>query len=190
MSTTDPQRREFLKLSASAAAVVALSEMLPAWQPAQGAGLRVGLSLDYARGEVTFAVDLPKIHTGSVPKKVYIKGATPLFAPIAQTSDWVPAESTYSINSTETYDGPVGSASSSLGQATFTAVLKDGITDAFLGQKGKNLWFEFRPDRDKTLPKQLTQGILGVSRTFPAGGGNFSASCTVTPSVASLDVTA
>lgn len=43
MSTTDPERREFLKLSASAAAVVALSEMLPAWQPAQGAGLRVGL---------------------------------------------------------------------------------------------------------------------------------------------------
>lgn len=179
-----------VRLTSNTAAVVAAGEIYAV------PGLHVELasypvySLDYARGEVTFAVDLPKIHTGSVPKKVYIKGATPLFAPIAQTSDWVPAESTYSINSTETYDGPVGSASSSLGQATFTAVLKDGITDAFLGQKGKNLWFEFRPDRDKTLPKQLTQGILGVSRTFPAGGGNFSASCTVTPSVASLDVTA
>jgi len=147
-------------------------------------------ALNYATGEITFAEALPLIHTGAVTKKVYIKGATPLFAPIPQTSDWVPAESTYSINSTDTYDGPVGSASASLGQASFSAILKDGITDSFMAQKGKNLWFEFRPDRDKTVPKQLTQGIFGVSRTFPAGGGSFSASCTVTPSVESLDVKA
>lgn len=147
-------------------------------------------SLDFATGEITFAEALPLIHTGAVAKKVYIKGATPLFAPIPQTSDWVPAESTYSINSTDTYDGPVGSASASLGQASFSAILKDGITDSFMAQKGKNLWFEFRPDRDKTVPKQLTQGIFGVSRTFPAGGGSFSAACTVTPSVESLDVKA
>ena len=179
-----------VRLSTSAAALVSPGEIFAV------PGLHVEMagypvySLDFARGHVTFAAELPKIHTGGVPKKVYIKGATPLFAPIAQTSDWVPAESTYSINSTDTYDGPVGSASASLGQATFTAVLRDGITDAFLAQKGKSLWFEFRPDRDKTLPKQLTQGILGVSRTFPAGGGNFSAACTVTPNEASLDVTA
>lgn len=145
-------------------------------------------SLDYATGKVTFAEALPLIHTGNLPKKVYIKGSTPLFAPIPQTSDWVPAEATYSINSTDTYDGPVGSASSSLGQASFTAILKDGITDAFLAQRGKSVWIEFRPDRDKSIPKQLTQGLLGISRTFPAGGGSFSAACTVTPSVASLDV--
>lgn len=147
-------------------------------------------ALNFATGEITFAEALPLIHTGGVAKKVYIKGATPLFAPIPQTSDWVPAESTYSITSTDTYDGPVGSASASLGQASFSAILKDGITDSFMAQKGKNLWFEFRPDRDKTVPKQLTQGIFGVSRTFPAGGGSFSASCTVTPSVESLDVKA
>jgi hypothetical protein len=146
--------------------------------------------LDYARGEVTFAESLPLIHTDSKPKLVYVRGATPLFAPIPQTSDWVPAESTYSISSTDTYDGPVGSASASLGQASFTAVLRDGITDTFLGQKGKNIWVEFRPDRDKTVPRQLTQGIMGVSRTFPAGGGNFSASCTVTPNVESVDIKA
>ncbi len=147
-------------------------------------------SLNFATGEITFAEALPLIHTGGVAKKVYIKGATPLFAPIPQTSDWVPAESTYSITSTDTYDGPVGSASASLGQASFNAILKDGITDSFMAQKGKNLWFEFRPDRDKTVPKQLTQGIFGVSRTFPAGGGSFTAACTVTPSVESLDVKA
>lgn len=145
-------------------------------------------SLDYATGHVTFASDLPLIHAGGVPKMVYLRGSTPLFSNIPNTSDWVPAESTYSINSTSTYDGPVGSASSSLGQATFTAVLRDGITDAVVAVKGKELWFEFRPDRDKTLPKQLTQGIFGVSRTFPAGGGNISASCTVTPRTESVDV--
>lgn len=146
--------------------------------------------LDFATGNVTFATDLPLIHTGSVTKKVYMRGATPLFAPIANTSDWVPAEATYSINSTSTYDGPVGSASSSLGQASFNAIMKDGVTDSVLAQKGKNIWFEFRPDRDKTVPRQLTQGIFGVSRTFPAGGGSFSASCTVTPSVESVDIKA
>ncbi len=145
-------------------------------------------SLDYVTGQVTFAAPLQAIHTGDVPKKVYIKGATPLFAPIPQTADWAPAESTYSITSTDTYDGPVGSAASSLGQASFTAMLKDGITDSFLAQRGKTIWVEFRPDRDKTLPKQLTQGVLGVSRTFPAGGGNFSAACTLTPNAQTVDV--
>lgn len=144
--------------------------------------------IDYARGHVNFADALPLIHTGDTPKKVYARGSTPLFSPIPQTSDWVPAESTYSITSTETYDGPVGSESSSLQQATFNALLKDGITDNFLAQKGKTIWVEFRPDRDKLVPKQLTQGVLGISRTFPAGGGNFSSSCTITPRVESLDV--
>lgn len=147
-------------------------------------------ALNFATGAVTFATNLPLIHTGTLPKKVYMRGATPLFAPIANTSDWVPAESTYSINSTSTYDGPVGSASSSLGQASFTAVLKDGITDSVLSAKGKEIWFEFRPDRDKTVPKQLTQGLFGVSRTFPAGGGSFQASCTITPHTESVDIKA
>jgi hypothetical protein len=144
--------------------------------------------LDYATGKVAFVEPLPLIHTGPAGKKVFMRGATPLFAPLPNTSDWVPAESTYSITSTSTYDGPIGSASSSLGQASFTAVLKDGITDSFVASKGKELWFEFRPDRDKTVPKQLTQGIFGVSRTFPSGGGNFSAACTITPRVESVDV--
>lgn len=147
-------------------------------------------ALSYATGEVTFAAALPAIHTGNVGKRVYLRGATPLFAPIPHTSDWVPAESTHSISSADTYDGPVGSASSSLGQASFNAILKDGITDAFLAQKGKTIWVEFRPDRDKSTPKQLTQGLLGISRSFPAGGASFSAACTITPSVETVDVKA
>ncbi len=146
--------------------------------------------IDYACGCITFVDELPLIHTGGVPKAVYVSGATPIFAPVPKASDWVPAESTYSINSTDTYDGPIGSSSSSLNQASFNAVLTDGITDNFVGLKGSNLWFEFRPDRDKTVPKQLTQGIFGVARTFPAGGGSFTAACTITPEVASSDIKA
>lgn len=144
--------------------------------------------VDYGLGTVTFNEPLPPIHTGSLPKKVSIKGSTPLFAPLPKVSDWVPAESTYSITSTDTYDGPVGSSSATLNQASFSVVLEDGITDTFLTKKGQNIWTEFRPDRDKTFPKQLTQGILGVSRSNPAGGGSPTASCTVSPTSESLDL--
>jgi hypothetical protein len=139
---------------------------------------------------VEFSEALPLIHTGDVAKKVYMRGATPLFAAIPRVSDWSPAESTYSITSTSTYDGPVGSSSSSLGQASFTAILTDGMSDAFIRLRGSELWFEFRHDRDKTVPKQWTQGVLGVTRSFPSGGGNVTAECTVTPRVESVDVLA
>ena len=144
--------------------------------------------VNYATGEITFNDTLPLIHTGGVAKKVYVKGSTPLFAPVPKASDWVPAEATYSISSTDTYDGPIGTSSSSLGQASFTASLRDGVTDNLVSLKGQNLWFEFRPDRDASVPKQLTQGLFGISRTFPAGGGSVSASCTVTPTEATVDV--
>ena len=143
--------------------------------------------IDYGRGQVHFSEALPAIHTGGTTKRVSARGATPLFSPIPKAYDWVPAESTYSITSTDTYDGPIGSASSSLGQATFSVMLEDGITDAFLAQKGKSVWVEFRPDRDRVVPRQLTQGVLGVSRTNPASGSP-TASCTVTPSVESMDI--
>lgn len=144
---------------------------------------------DFGRGQITFADALPTIHTSGATKLVYVSGATPLFAPLANVADWVPAETTYSVSSEDTYDGPIGSESSSLGQASFTALgLKDGVTDPVVTQKGKRLWFRFRPDRDKSAPYQLTQGTLGVSRTFPASGGSFSASCNITPKNETLDV--
>lgn len=146
--------------------------------------------VDYGRGTVTFNDALPAIHTGSVAKKVSIRGSTPLFAPIPNSSDWVPAESTYSISSTDTYDGPIGSSSATLNQASFSVTLQDGISDSFLSKKGQNIWVEFRPDRDKLFPKQLTQGILGVTRSNPAGGGRPTAACTVSPTNESLDLVA
>lgn len=146
-------------------------------------------SIDYVNGNVEFVEALPSIHTGTIPKQVWVRGATPLFAPAPKSSDWAPADATYSINSTDTYDGPQGGSSSSLSQASFNMILEDGVSDNILSLKGENLWFEFRPDRDLSLPKQLTQGIFGVSRTFPAGGGRSTASCTVTPEQATSDVT-
>jgi hypothetical protein len=144
--------------------------------------------IDYARGAAVFAEALPAIHTGGVTKQVWARGSTPLFSPAVHCSDWTPAEASYSVSSVDTYDGPVGSASASLGQASWTQQLKDGITDPTLLQAGNEVWIEFRPDRDKLVPKQLTQGVLGVSRTFPAGGGGFSGSFTLTARVATLDV--
>lgn len=170
------------------AAVVTTGEILQAVGQQQERYDYPVWSESYATGKITFVESLPLIHTGGVPKKVYIKGSTPLFAPVPKASDWTPADSTYSITSTDTYDGPVGSSTGALGQASFSAVLRDGISDSFLSRKGQTLWFEFRPDRDKSVPKQLTQGIFGVSRTFPAGGGSVSASCTVTPTEETVDV--
>jgi hypothetical protein len=144
-------------------------------------------SLDSGTGTVTFSDALPLIHTGPVPKKVWIKGSTPLFSAVPNVSDWVPAKPSYSVSSTDTYDGPVGSSSSSLGQASFTFQANDGITDAVVQQEGESLWFEFRPDRDASFPKQYTQGILGVSISNPVQGKR-PVSCTITPESKTIDV--
>lgn len=136
-------------------------------------------------GKITFAAALPTIHTGSVAKKVYARVATPVFAEISRARDWVPAETSNSTSSEQYYDSTVGSFSSSLGQASFTVSLNDGVTDALLAKKGQNLLFKFSPDKNKA-PYQITQGVLGVARTFGVGA-NPSASVTVSASQASVD---
>lgn len=136
-------------------------------------------------GSITFAAALPLIHTGGVPKKVYARVATPVFAEIPRAKDWVPAETSNSVASEQYYDSTVGSFSSSLGQASFTASLNDGVTDALLAKKGQNLLFKFAPDKNKA-PYQITQGVLGVARTF-AVGANPTVAVTVSASQASVD---
>lgn len=170
------------------AAVVASSEIFQVVGTHQERSDYPVYELDRSINELTFADVLPAIHTGDLPKKVYIKGYTPIFAPIPEAYDFVPAEQSHSLSSTDTYDGAKGSYSSSLNQSTFSALLKDGSTDAVVQQKNENLWFEYRDDRDKTLPKILTQGVLGVGRAFPAGGGRRTVSCTITPESESVDV--
>lgn len=140
---------------------------------------------NYLSGTVTFVTALPLIHTGSVPKKVYVRCATPVFAEISHAKDWVPAETANSTNSEAYYDGDLGAVSSSLGQASFTAALNDGVTDNLLGKLGQNLIFRFKPSRNGSA-YQLTQGVLGVARTYGVKAsaiGTF----TVSPQQASVD---
>lgn len=121
-----------------------------------------------ATGKITFVSALPQIHTGNVTKAVYAQVYTPLFAELSRCRDWVPAEVTNSVSSISNYDGPEGSVSSSIGQASWEASLTDGSTDLVLQQKNQNIWVKFKQDRNR-LPYQLTQGKLSLSRTYAVG---------------------
>jgi hypothetical protein len=134
---------------------------------------------DKATGSALFAAALPLIHTGSVSKKVYASYAEPVFAQIGFANDFTAPEETYSSSSTQVYGGTVGSSSKSLAAGGFTAYLKDGISDALLNLKGKNIWFRFKSDK-YSAAHILCQGILGIARTFPVAG-NISAKCTISP---------
>jgi hypothetical protein len=135
-------------------------------------------SEDYGNGEITFVSALPAIHTGSVPKRVYIEVYTPTFASLEPASDFVPPEVTHSQTSTEVYGGTIGASSSSLNQGSFTAYLKDGVTDSLINLKNEKIWVKFFPHRLRD-PYILAQGTLGISRSFPAGD-SIQAACTLT----------
>jgi hypothetical protein len=137
-------------------------------------------------GQVKFASELPAIHTGSTSKRVYVSGFTPVFAEVPHGSNWVPAEITHSVNSTQVYGGTVGSSSSSLGQASFSAILKDGITDSILNVVNDRIWIKFKQDRNR-IPYQLTHGLLGLARSYPADG-NVEASFTLSATNATENV--
>lgn len=140
---------------------------------------------DPAAGEVHFAVALPKIHTGDTPKQVSVRGYTPIFAEIPRASDWVPAETSHSTNSTQIYNGTLGSVSESLGQASFTYYGDGDATDPLVKLKNSRLWFRWQQNRHRA-PFSLTQGILGISRTYPAGD-HVNISCTVSAEQSTVD---
>jgi hypothetical protein len=129
-------------------------------------------------GAVVMAAPLPLSHTGGVAKTVYAKVYTPVFQAAARTLDFVPIERSFSSTSQEYYGGSTGGQSESMGQGKFTALLDDGHTDSLIGQAGKNLLFRFRQDRNR-LPYSLTQGTLGIARTYPKSS-QVQAQCTIT----------
>ena len=141
----------------------------------------------YDTGSVSFLSALEAIHTGPAPKKVFASYAAPIFADVALASDFVPPETTHSVSSTPIYGTTLGSASSTLGQGAFVAYLNDGVSDALVSLKNQILWFKFFPDRYAS-PYLLTQGKLGISRTFPAGD-SIQAACTISSSAAAKEVT-
>lgn len=120
---------------------------------------------------IEFASALPAIHTSAAYKRVYISYSAPIFAELSRTLDFVPAENSHSVTSTQFYNGTVGSVSSSLGQGGFSALMTDNVTDALVSNKDQNLTIRFYPDRNKTA-YILTQGKIGLSRTFPVAGQN------------------
>jgi hypothetical protein len=134
-------------------------------------------TVDHFNGEITFIAALPKTHTGTLPKAVYASFSTPVFVDIQYGNDFVPPETSYSVSSTQVYNGTIGATSESLNAGSFTAYLSDGTTDNLLSWKGQNLWFKFFPNRYND-PYIACQGILGVTRSFPAGD-NISAACTI-----------
>ena len=142
--------------------------------------------INYSAGSVTFLAALPEIHTGPVPKRVYASFAAPIFSDVQLASDFVPPETTHSLTSTQVYGTTLGSTASTLNQGSFTAYLQDGVADGLVQLKNQDLWFKFFPDRYKS-PYLLTQGKLGVSRTFPAGD-NIQAACTISATERATEV--
>lgn len=136
---------------------------------------------------VVFADAIPAIHTAAAKKKVYIAYYSPIYAQIQRAVNFVPAENTHALSSQQYYDGAVGSVSSSLGQASFTAYMNDNITDALVALKDEVLTFKFFPDKNK-LPYMITQGIMGMGRTFPVDAQN-EAAVTISAENASADFT-
>lgn len=143
---------------------------------------------------IVFSSALPLIHdvTGSpvvpIPKAVYAQYYEPEFTDVPKADAFVPPETTFSVSSKQIYGMTLGSSSSALNQGAFTAYLNDGIADGILASKGANLFFKFFQNRFNSLPYILTQGILGISRTFPAGD-QITAACTVSAETAAVEVT-
>lgn len=133
--------------------------------------------VDYVNGTVTFVSALPLIHTASVPKEVHASYAVPVFADVAKSSDFVPPERSFSVNSKQIYARTLGSTTQTLNAGSFVAYLEDGVTDGLVGLVGEELWFKFFPDQYKS-PYVLSQGKLGITRTFPAGD-YIKAQCTI-----------
>lgn len=140
---------------------------------------------DWCEGELSFTAANPLIHTGAVTRKVFAAYYTPIFSEVPNASDFTPAETTHSVSSTQIYGGTVGAAAATIGQGSFSARLQTGVTDTFILNKNKTLWFKFWPDRYRN-EHILTQGVLGISRQFPAGN-SIIANCTISASETSTD---
>lgn len=120
---------------------------------------------------VEFASALPAIHTGDAYKQVYIRYYAPIFTELQRTLDFTPAENSHTVSSTQYYNGTVGAVASTLGQGGFTALMDDNTTDALVGEKDEVITVRFYADRNKT-PYILTQGTIGLARTFPVDAQN------------------
>lgn len=120
------------------------------------------------RAHVRFSAALPLIHTAGTTKRVYLDYSEPTMAEVSRSSDFTPAEETYSTSASEHYGGVDATESTSLGTASFAAKLNDGVADAVVAAKGTVRIFKFFPDRGKAA-HLVTQGRVATARTFAVG---------------------
>jgi hypothetical protein len=123
------------------------------------------------QSHVKLASALPAIHTAAAYKDVYVQYYTPVFSELAKTMDFSPAENSPSVSSSQYYNGTIAAASRSLGTGGFTALMTDNISDALLNEQDEVITVKFWPDRNKN-PYVLTQGEIGVARTYPVAAQN------------------
>jgi hypothetical protein len=126
---------------------------------------------------IKFLSAAPLSHTGGIAKGVYVKYYEPVFQEVSKAMDFVPAESSHTVTSTEFYRGAIASVAESVGQGSFTALLNDGLTDSIVGEKNQVITVKQFPDENKN-PYSLTQGKLGIARTFPVAN-QIQAECTI-----------
>lgn len=146
--------------------------------------------VDNFEAQVEFATELQEIHSDNdgsdkATKKVYASYYEPTMMEQPYAYDFEPPEDSHSVDSTQVYGATIASTSSSLGQGSFTALCKDGVTDNIVQLKNETLWFKFYPDRNKQ-PHILCQGKLGITRSFPAGE-NINVECTISATEAAKD---
>jgi hypothetical protein len=147
------------KILASEIYAIAGTHMESAFFPVYGT--------DNFTATVNFETALPLIHTGVVAKKVYASYADPIFSEIKLANDFVAPQNSTSVSSTQVYQDTVGSSSKSLGAGSFTAILRDGITDPIMGRIDNTLMFRFYQDKYKN-PHVLCQGTLSGAISFNA----------------------
>lgn len=153
-----------------------------------GKGDILALSASEKTAYVKFASALPKIHTGAIPKGVFVDYAVPNMTEIPRCLAYTPSEVSHGISSTTYYGGTDASTTKSLGQGGFTVRMDDGIRDFIVRRKDKQTVVYFYPDRDKT-PNQKTMATIGLSRTFPEADQN-SGAVTMTSLNETADFTA
>ena len=132
---------------------------------------------------VKFNTALPNNHTGNATKRVYIKYYTPSFTTLSKAEGFKPSELGITKSSQTYYKGAGGSGAigsvraDNVGDAAFTYLAGDGITDPLFALDGEVVTVKFFSDANR-LPYVLTQGTLGIDRDYPSGEQN-SAACTI-----------
>jgi hypothetical protein len=146
------------------------SSAYPLWDvDGVGQGSNAAVSAQ-KNAHIKFNAVLPNIHTGDVPKAVFIKYYAPIFSE-QRGSDFVPAEKSHSVSSQQIYGETIASSSESLNAGGFTAVLGDGINDTIVAEKNQVLTVKHLPNRNLAA-YSLTQGTIGLGRTYPVANQN------------------